>query len=100
MRQRSHGDAHGHLRSARQVSDAKYPPITIEIPDWDTGEVRRVVLSFSTMTMADAFSWERQLRYFDAVIHQWFALFRNVVERDAEATGYAVKKDERMRGAI
>lgn len=87
------------LSEGRLVS-AKYLPLVIELPDKDTGEVRRVELSYSTVSMDKAFLWERQLRYIQSAIRQWLELLDQLVERDAERSANSIRQEERVKGAL
>lgn len=78
----------------------RYLPLVIEVPDRDTGEVRRVEISYSTVTSDKAFMWVRQLRYIDASIHQWIELLNKLVEKTADSDSYAVKRDEKIGKAV
>jgi len=41
------------------MSDLKYPPFRVSVPDRDTGEMREVEFNYSRLTMTNAFAWER-----------------------------------------
>ena len=82
------------------MSERRYPPLTIEVPDRETGEVRRVEVNYSTLSYDLAFSWSRQLRYFDAITHQWLELLKNITDKEAESSAYQFRREERMKEAV
>jgi len=74
------------------MSDQKYPPFRVSVPDRDTGEMREVEFNYSRLTLTNAFAWERQADYFLAVLRQWKSLLRNVTDKDSESTAYTLKR--------
>ena len=82
------------------MSDQKYPPFRVSVPDRDTGEMREVEFSYSRLTLTNAFAWERQADYFLAVLRQWKSLLRNVSDRDSETNAYAIKREAKREESI
>jgi len=82
------------------MSDQKYPPFRVSVPDRDTGEMREVEFNYSRLTLTNAFAWERQADYFLAVLRQWKSLLRNVSDKDSETNAYAIKREAKREEAI
>ena len=82
------------------MSDDKYPPFRVSVPDRTTGEMREVEFNYSRLTVPLAYSWERQAMYFRGVLNQWLSLLRNVTEKDSESTAYQVKRMDRREEAV
>ena len=82
------------------MSDEKYPPFRVSVPDRDTGEFREVEFNYSRLTVPLAYQWERQCQYFISVLFQWRALLTNITAKDAESTAYTIKRESRREESL